>query len=242
MQYERWAPVYRRIQDEFRFSWAREEAARDVLRSLLPESARRSPLGRLRPRVDGRDAVVVGLAPGAGAPPLDRLGPTPVVLIAADGATEPLVRRGLTPEIIVTDLDGPVASEVAANARGAFVVVHAHGDNVPALERWVPEFVEPLAGSWAGPPDDELLDVGGFTDGDRGAFLAVHLGARRVLLWGFEFDRVDEADPVARERKRAKLRWAAEALGLLARDGPTPLLTWDPDGTRRPYVLGSTTQ
>jgi len=111
--------------------------------------------------------VVVGRAPRAGPPPLwqrPAAARAPAV-IAADGATTVCLNAGLVPDVIVTDLDGPVASEVAANVRGALVAVHAHGDNAPAIDRWVPEFTGQLAGSWAGPPRDGLFDVGGFTDG-----------------------------------------------------------------------------
>ncbi|EQD44563.1 protein containing DUF115, partial [mine drainage metagenome] len=155
----------------------------------------------------------------------------------ADGAAEVCLRAGIVPDLLVTDLDGPVPTEVAANARGTLVVVHAHGDNEPALEEWVPQFPGELAGSWAGPPADDLLDVGGFTDGDRGAYLAAAAGARRVLLWGFDFDRVDDPDGPGAARKRRKLRWARVALEALAADG-APVATWERDGSVTPYPGG----
>jgi uncharacterized Rossmann fold enzyme len=247
VEYARWAPIYAEIAREFGFDWAAEEASAEALARRLPERARSDPLGELRRRLEGRDAVVVGLAPGLGAPPLARLPrlERPPTILAADGAAARCLAAGLVPDLIATDLDGPVPAEVTANIRGALVVVHAHGDNRPALERWVPEFPGPLAGSWAGPPRAELLDVGGFTDGDRAAYLAEAGGARRIWLFGFDFDRVDgttDADP---ERKRAKLRWARIALERLAAESRTPMFWWRPDGTyvqlgAGPY--GSSTQ
>jgi 2-amino-4-hydroxy-6-hydroxymethyldihydropteridine diphosphokinase len=127
---------------------------------------------------------------------------------------------------------------VSANRRGSLVVVHAHGDNVPALEEWVDQFPGELAGSWAGPPRDDLLDVGGFTDGDRAAYLAAHVGATTVLLWGFDFERVSEPDPASAGRKQAKLRWAQRSLDLLATSGGVPLVTWERTGARVPYPAG----
>jgi uncharacterized Rossmann fold enzyme len=218
----------------------RERAAADRLLGLLPPEALRAPLPRVLARLIGRDAIVVGLAPRAGAPPVWRLPASlpPPALVAADGATARCLDAGLVPELVVTDLDGPVPSEVLANARGALVVVHAHGDNLPQLARWVPEFGGEMAGSWAGPPSEQLIDVGGFTDGDRAAFLAHHARARRILLWGFDFDEVEELRPEEATRKRAKLRWARELIGLLA-GGPTPVLTWRSDGTFVPYDGGN---
>ncbi|MFY9716407.1 MAG: 6-hydroxymethylpterin diphosphokinase MptE-like protein, partial [Thermoplasmata archaeon] len=163
--------------------------------------------------------------------------PRPAI-VAADGATAPCLSAGLVPAVVVTDLDGPVPSEISAGGRGSLVLVHAHGDNVPALERWVPEFPGELAGSWAGPPRPELIDVGGFTDGDRAAYLAEALGARRILLWGFDFERTDEPDPTRRATKLAKLRWARDLLSDLARSSRTPILRWGLDGSLVPYSTG----
>ena len=237
MEYSEWAPRYDRIRAEFGFPFEREVAAAELLESLLPEAARERPLERLRPRVEGRDAVIVGLAPRAGPPPLWRLpaaGP-PLSIIAADGATTTCLNAGIVPTIIVTDLDGPVPAEVSANRRGSVVVLHAHGDNQPALTEWVGEFPGELVGSWAGPPRPGLINVGGFTDGDRAAYLADHLGASRVLLWGFDFERTAPTDPAAHEVKLVKLTWAMRVLGDLATSGRSPLLLWRSDGSIVPY-------
>lgn len=237
MEYSEWAPRYDRIRAEFGFPFEREVAAAELLVSLLPASSPVDPIPFLRPLVEGRTAVVVGLAPRGGPPPLWRLPPSDraPTLLSADGATATCLDAGLVPAIVVTDLDGPVASEVAANRRGSVVVVHAHGDNRAALEEWVGQFPGKVVGSWAGPPRAHLLNVGGFTDGDRAAYLADHLGADKVLLWGFDFDHTAPTDPVAHEVKLVKLTWASHMLGELAADGRAPLFLWRPDGTLVPY-------
>ena len=237
MEYSEWAPRYDRIRAEFGFPFEREVAAAELLLSLLPRSAPVDPIARLRPFVEGRTAVVVGLAPRSGPPPLWRLPPTaraPAIL-AADGATATCLDAGIVPTIVVTDLDGPVAAEVAANRRGSVAVIHAHGDNRAALEEWVGQFPGEVVGSWAGPPRPRLLNVGGFTDGDRAAYLADHLGAEKVLLWGFDFARTAPTDPAAHEVKLVKLTWAGRMLGELAADGRVPLFLWRSDGTIAPY-------
>jgi uncharacterized Rossmann fold enzyme len=240
MEYERWSDRYEAIRQEFGYPFEREEEAERTLARLLPEAARSGALERIAHRLRNREVVVVGLAPGAGPPPVWRLGngERRPALIAADGATRVCMEAGLTPDVVVTDLDGPVPSEVAANADGALVVIHAHGDNVPALERWVPEFSGELAGSWAGPPRDGLIDVGGFTDGDRSAYLAEHVGAERILLWGFDFQTVE--GPVSAARKLAKLQWAQRLIRELAERGSTPIEWWSRDGDRTPYESAPT--
>lgn len=241
MEYARWAPWYGRISEELDLPFAREEAAFARLVDLLPVDARDRPLERVAKRLAGREVVVVGLAPEAGPPPLWRRpsGAERVAVVAADGATTACLTAGFVPDVIVTDLDGPVPAELTANQRGSVVVVHAHGDNQEAVAHWLPQFPGELVGSWAGAPRDGIINVGGFTDGDRGAFLADHVGARRILLWGFDFDRVVEPSPHAAARKRAKLTWARRLLAELATDGTTPLLTWERDGSLSAYPGGS---
>ena len=241
MEYATWAPQYARIRAQFGFPFDREEASASRLTALLRRGGARSGLAKAKERLNGRLVVVVGLAPGAGAPPLWRLtlGDVPPAVIAADGATAACLEAGIVPDLVVTDLDGPVPSEVTANARGALVVVHAHGDNRAAIERWVPEFAGEVLGSWAGPPTEDLVNVGGFTDGDRGVYLAEHLGARRILLWGFDFHSTEEADPAERARKLEKLSVARDLLAFLAARTSTPIERWERDGTRRPYPAGT---
>jgi 2-amino-4-hydroxy-6-hydroxymethyldihydropteridine diphosphokinase len=239
MRFERWAPVYERIRAEFGYQWPKELESARALRALLVGSAPGAIQAGLGQRLRGRDAVVVGRAPGAGPPPIWRLPARSVApaLLAADGAAAPCLDAALVPDVVVTDLDGPVPSEVAASARGAVLVVHAHGDNRAAIERWVPEFHGPVLGSWAGPPDPPLIDPGGFTDGDRAAYLAEAFGAARILLWGFDLHRAaaDVPDPA---RKLAKLRWAGVALELLASEAPGRLFEWQRDGRIEPYGSG----
>jgi 2-amino-4-hydroxy-6-hydroxymethyldihydropteridine diphosphokinase len=233
MRYTDWAPQYRAIADEFSFPFAAEEEAADELIERLGEPGLEAPEERLRARLAGRTVVVVGLAPGLGAPPIARLapGPTRPAIMAADGATDRCLRAGIVPDVITTDLDGPVPAEITANARGALVLIHAHGDNRAALREWVPQFPGAIAGSWAGPPRDGLANYGGFTDGDRAAFVAEAVGAEQILLFGFDFERAEGSDAEETARKLAKLRWAHRLLEFLAASTRVPMYWWAGDGT-----------
>ncbi len=240
MEYVAWAPFYERIAREFAFPFDREVRSADRLEELLSPAARVRPLARATARLSRRVVIVVGLAPRAGPPPIWRLPasePAPAV-VAADGATGVCLDAGIVPAIVVTDLDGPLPAEVGANGRGSLVVVHAHGDNLAAVEEWVPQFPGEMAGSWAGPPRPGVFNVGGFTDGDRAVFLAEHSGARRILLWGFDFETVDDPNPSARAAKQAKLAWAHRLIGDLARSGRSSILRWERDGRVVPYPPG----
>ncbi|MFQ5884773.1 MAG: hypothetical protein ACE5IO_06705, partial [Thermoplasmata archaeon] len=59
----------------------------------------------------------------------DEIGGIQGVLIAADEATSILLQHGMTPNIVMTDLDGNVEDLVRANELGGVVIIHAHGDN-----------------------------------------------------------------------------------------------------------------
>jgi uncharacterized Rossmann fold enzyme len=96
---------------------------------------------------------------------------------------------------------------------GVTVAAHAHGDNVPAVREWLPRFADEwtLATTQAAPVGP-VANVGGFTDGDRAAFLADHAGAGELTFPGWNFD-----DPAVGPMKARKLDWAARLLRWLER-------------------------
>jgi len=96
------------------------------------------------------------------------------------------------------------------NSEGTVIVVHAHGDNVPLLCHWVPQFRGPVVGTTQGRPLPHVHNFGGFTDGDRAVFAAQSLGAASIALLGFDLDDT-RVDPI----KRAKLAWARRLLELV---------------------------
>ena len=66
------------------------------------------------------------------------------------------------------------------------MVVHAHGDNTTMLKRLVPKFKK-VVGSTQVMPVENVHNFGGFTDGDRGVFLAEEFGAKKIVLVGMDF-------------------------------------------------------
>jgi hypothetical protein len=131
-----------------------------------------------------------------------------LAFVAADGATAVLLSKGVVPDIVVTDLDGPFDAIRSASLMGTIIVVHAHGDNQDALQRYVPQ-LERAVGTVQCQPPEGLYNFGGFTDGDRCVFLARALGATSIKLLGFDFD-----DPGVTPRKQKKLLWAKRLIDL----------------------------
>ena len=137
------------------------------------------------------------------------------VIIAADGATKALEISEMMPDIIVTDLDGDIPALKRANKRGAIIVIHAHGDNIPNIREYANEFKMKI-GTVQIKPFGLLKNFGGFTDGDRAVFLAEHFNASKISLLGFDFGEIvgkyskkdHENDFKASEIKKIKLEIA----------------------------------
>lgn len=215
MDWPSWAPLYDAILADFGFDRAADEAARDELDALLADRLA-ADVEALRAPLSGREAWVVGAAAGPG--DLARVPPDAPVLVADAAARValPLLR----PLAVVTDLDGDVGVQAAANAAGVPLVVHAHGDNRPALRLHVPRLPGPVLGTTQAEPKGRVRCFGGFTDGDRACCLAVHLGASGLALVGFDYDAPVPKPGQDVARKRRKLAWArriVDGLGVPVR-------------------------
>ncbi len=145
--------------------------------------------------------------------------------ITADGATSALLEFDLLPDIFVSDLDGNVRDLLKAANLGVVPVIHAHGDNIPRLLQYVPQF-EKVLGTTQTLPTCNIHNFGGFTDGDRCVFLADVLGAKSIVLLGMDFGKEIGAfsryqgDPFI---KRKKLRIGKSLLEWLARTSNTKM-------------------
>jgi uncharacterized Rossmann fold enzyme len=204
MRFEDWEPVYMRILEEFGFSRIEDERSARWLEALL--------IGKdlcdeacIRRRIM-EEVTICGDAPSLEAN-LTFFG-VKGTIISADGATKVLVDAGIRPDVIVTDLDGDIESQIEANRHGALVVVHAHGDNIAAIERYVKHFNGLIAGTTQSKPTGSLFNFGGFTDGDRAVMLARHFGAKRIRLLGFDFKEPRQKDGKEQAIKSRKLEWA----------------------------------
>ena len=212
MDFETWDVYYRQILRDFAYSRAEDERAARVLDEAL--AGERIDPESLRPTFAGKEATIAGNAPSLA----DEVTAVAHPLVAADEATSVLRARGIRPDVIVTDLDGNVADQVAANAEGAVAVIHAHGDNVPAIEAWAPKFRGRVIATTQARPFGRMHNFGGFTDGDRAGFLADHLGAASLLLIGFDFETPSPKDTDVETKKR-KLDWAYILLQTLDASG-----------------------
>ena len=200
MEFDEWEPLYCRILADFGFDRLEDERSASILADLL--HGRAGTPADLRGIVSGRDALVCGNAPSL-ASDLRSIRQDQII-IAADGATTVLLENRMIPDVIVTDLDGTIEDIISASEKGSFVVVHAHGDNIPAIRSVVPRLCGMrVLGTTQSEPFDNIHNFGGFSDGDRCVFLAKAFHAASVTLLGFDYD-----DPDVGEIKRKKLVWA----------------------------------
>jgi uncharacterized Rossmann fold enzyme len=210
MNFDEWEPVYERVLADFGFERAADERARDTLRSLVAgDCYDTSPTGPFGRAVSGSVVAVVGAAPSLPAE-VERAAEADLVF-AASTAADVCRDHGVAVDLMVTDLDKNPETAVELTHEGTPVAAHAHGDNVPAVREWIPRldhaYTIPTTQAAPAPP---VRNFGGFTDGDRAAFLADHLDAASLRFVGWAFD-----DPSVGEMKAKKLRWAARLLTWL---------------------------
>lgn len=207
MNFTDWEPVYAAILDDFGYDRAADEAARDQLAALTEPFDE----SRLEALFRGQVVAVAGAAPSLD-DELDTVRQADVS-VAASSAADVLLAAGLPVDLLVTDLDKNPATGVQLSADGVPVAVHAHGDNRAAIDRWVPRHAPSnVLPTTQAAPRGPVRNYGGFTDGDRGAFLADHFGADRLVFPGWDFD-----DPSVDAAKARKLAWAERLLAWLER-------------------------
>jgi uncharacterized Rossmann fold enzyme len=213
MNFRVWNPYYNEILKDFGFSREEDEKARDLLDGLLGDRSG-GPEVDLSKLITSKVVYIVGNGPSVHESLKNNELPTPIM--AADGATTISVKYNNRPTMIITDLDGTIEDQIKLNSEGVPAVIHAHGDNQEALEKWVPQFEGPVIGSCQCEPKGNVKNFGGFTDGDRCIFLAAHFGAAKAVLVGFDFKETKDADFKNLSKvKLRKLDWAYVLIGLV---------------------------
>ena len=141
--------------------------------------------------------------------------------LAANGASVFLRQRNITIDAIFTDLDGITKNEFNYSN---FNIIHAHGDNIEKLiyfEKDILEF-ENVIGTTQVEPLENVINPGGFTDGDRILFFIRKLlnPSQTIFLIGMDFkdivgkySKLDiKSDQEGTLIKKKKLRYAIELL------------------------------
>ncbi|WP_254764033.1 6-hydroxymethylpterin diphosphokinase MptE-like protein [Natrinema marinum] len=204
MEFDEWEPVYEAILRDFGYDRAGDERGRDLLASFLESSFDSADLTA----VPDATVAVAGAGPSLERErDLERAREADAV-VAASTAVDTLAAHRIEVDCMVTDLDKNPETVTRLTESGVPVAVHAHGDNLEAIRAVVPNcdhrYVLPTTQA---EPTAAVRNFGGFTDGDRAAFLADHLGAARLAFVGWDVD-----DPSVDPTKARKLEWAERLL------------------------------
>jgi len=258
MELSSWWPWYEKIASAFGYAIERDREATLVLRELLSEAP--PTLAKLGSLIKGKSVMVFGAGPSLEdnmaklvSTNLDKQ----VVLVVADGATTAFLEQSISPHIVITDLDGCLEDIVEAGAQGSTIVIHGHGDNIDTLRKWVPQILERSRANVFGSTQVEPIppavhNFGGFTDGDRGVFLAEEMKATSIILAAMDlgttigkYSKNLPADIQSRNSedawlaiKKLKLRFAKELLEWLATRSRVKSRLFNVTGSRGETIRG----
>lgn len=230
MNLDIWFSWYKEILEEFGYDREMDERSAEILNNLLETSDPLSPAEiPLKKKV-----IVFGAGPSLkrNIKELKELNLADFTLISADGATTALLEEDIIPDLVVTDLDGKMDDIIQANSEGAFLAVHAHGNNMEEIAKYVP-WLDRILGTTQSTPLKNVYNFGGFTDGDRCLFIAVELGADIIILAGMDFGKVvtkysrpDMGEPEGRADsvKELKLKYAKKLVEWAAHNEDVSIL------------------
>ncbi len=214
--------IYDYIRLDLNLSYVYDYQATVVLSELIRDLSKPYVVeGYLEDLMKDSKAYVVGAGPKC-IDELRNLSNDFDVLIAADGALRCCLDAGYLPDVVVTDLDGLNPDEL--RYRDIIYVIHAHGDNIDKLLKYVKLVRGPVIGTSQCIPYGGIKMYGGFTDGDRAAYLAYYFGAKYIKFLGFDLDsgvvgRYSKpwmvSDLNATLMKLRKFKWAKRLINLL---------------------------
>ena len=206
-----WEQRYKDILKEFNYDRKRDFEAAKFLNSLIKTTF---PLKKHEHKIKNKTVFVVGAGPSLTSSINSIKKFSNVTKIVADGATKALLENGITPDIVVTDLDGGIEFLKKASRMNAIMLVHAHGDNIEKLPV-VLNFRNCL-GTTEGKPFEKIQNFGGFTDGDRCVFLARYFGAKKIILFGMDFgNKIGRYSKKGKYDKHTKIRKLRRGKSLL---------------------------
>jgi hypothetical protein len=219
-----WKKKYSDILKEFKYSEKKDNESAVILNLILKKSNVNEKIVNL---VKGKTVFVIGSGPSLSTaiPKLKNLKKS--IKIAADSSIKILLENNIIPDIVITDLDGDeMALKKIAKTKSIFVV-HAHGDNTEKME--LVKYFKNCIGTTQSKPFSKIQNFGGFTDGDRGVFLANYFEAKRIILFGMDFGnrigKYSNTKKTEREIKLMKLNKGKLLLEWLSTDTKSELFT-----------------
>ena len=197
-----WKKRYFSILKELNYSEKKDKESAAILDSILKKI---DTIEKVREIIQGKTVFVIGSGPSLSSaiPKLKKLKKS--IKIAADSSLKPLIDNGIIPDIIVTDLDGNEDAIKKISKTKSIFVIHAHGDNIEKLQ--MVKKMKNCIGTTQTNPFNKIQNFGGFTDGDRGVFLASHFDAKKIILFGMDFgNQIGKFSNTKRSDREIKLK------------------------------------
>jgi len=179
-----WKRRYLSILKELNYNEKKDQESAIILDSILKKTDNIKKIEKL---IQGNTVFVIGSGPSLSVaiPKLKKFKKS--IKIAADSSLKPLIDNGIIPDIIVTDLDGDEDAIKKISKRKSIFVIHAHSDNIKKLQ--MVKKIKNCIGTTQTKPFNKIQNFGGFTDGDRGVFLASYFDAKKIILFGMDFGK-----------------------------------------------------
>jgi 2-amino-4-hydroxy-6-hydroxymethyldihydropteridine diphosphokinase len=186
---EWFSTFYPRIRDLLGYDQARDEQSRDLLATLL--SKRKAPtFGSIHQLIQNKPVLMLGAGPSLES---DLSGLTNFMkkwrpaVVAADGAADALYETGITPSFVVSDLDSCSLKSLEMCSREGYIFAHAHGDNMPLIEKIIPALGSNVFGTTQVSSVSNVTNFGGLTDGDRACFVISYFEPSSIIIAGMDF-------------------------------------------------------
>ncbi|MFX1345624.1 MAG: 6-hydroxymethylpterin diphosphokinase MptE-like protein [Promethearchaeota archaeon] len=230
--YNEFKDLYFQIINDFKFDYHRDCEARDYLSGLLAKKNHswkiENILKSFNKLILSKPAILIyGCGPSLELTVdmiLEQKGRKffdTFINLVANGASVFLREKNIRIDGIFTDLDGITKNEFSYSK---FNIVHAHGDNMEKLKYFENDILkfENVIGTTQVEPIENIINPGGFTDGDRILFFIHKLlnPSQMIFLIGMDFQNIIGkyskleimSDQEATSIKKKKLSYAVELI------------------------------
>ncbi len=219
-----WKTRYREIRNVFGYRKYDDLISAKKLNSKI---GKRYPLSNIKKTIRGQTVFIIGAGPSLSRSISTLKKYQNITKIVADGAVQALIEHKIKPQILVTDLDGDIASIKKIGRTKIPIIIHAHGNNYDKLD--IVSKLQNKIGTTQTEKFGKLENFGGFTDGDRCVFLAENFHAKKIILFGMDYgDKIGKYSKrkvIDRKTKLKKLECGKKLLEWLAKKSDSELYT-----------------
>ena len=219
-----WKTRYREIRNVFGYRKYDDLISAKKLNSKI---GKRYPLSNIKKTIRGQTVFIIGAGPSLSRSISTLKKYQNITKIVADGAVQALIEHKIKPQILVTDLDGDIASIKKIGRTKIPIIIHAHGNNYDKLD--IVSKLQNKIGTTQTEKFGKLENFGGCTDGDRCVFLAENFHAKKIILFGMDFgDKIGKYSKkkvMDRKTKLKKLEYGKKLLEWLAKESDSELYT-----------------